>query len=609
MADREPETLNELFADSVERHRGREFLRYKVGGRWESLSFEEVGRRVRELALGLYELGIRPGDRAAIWSENRPEWNLADLAVLAIGAIDVPIYANESPSQAEFIVSDSGARVVFTSSTYLEKARRACGGALVICFDGAGDVLSLADLADRGRAVFGRDAGLFERLWRAVGPEDVATLIYTSGTTGVPKGVMLTHRNLARNALRSAKWLGFTEPGQIALSYLPLAHIFERSAWYTYMHSGAVVAYAESMDALLRNMLEVRPTVMTSVPRFFEKVYARLVERGLEAPFPRRQIFFWALDVAKRWAKRKDEGKPAGLLLGFERWAADLLVYRKLREALGGRLRVFISGGAPLAPEIGYLFMGIGLTILQGYGLTETSPLVSCNTESRNRIGTVGPVVEGVSVKIAEDGEILVKGDNVMKGYYNRPEEDRAAFTEDGWFRTGDLGYIDDAGFLVITDRKKDLIKTSGGKYVAPQKIESMIKASHFVSQVVVVGNGRKYPVALIVPNMEALRSYAQVKGISYGDDRELISRPEILDLMMRQVEKHTSGLAQFERIKRIALLEREFGVESGELTLTLKPRRSLIEERYREIIDGLYEKSPAGVAVVGGEFDLEVKL
>jgi long-chain acyl-CoA synthetase len=605
MIDRGPETLNELFVESVRRHCEREFLRHKVGGRWASLSFEEVWRRVRELSLGLYEMGIRPGDRVAIWSENRPEWNVADLAVLAIGAIDVPIYANESPSQVEFIVSDSGARAIFVSSVHLADALRVCGSARAICFDGGG----LSEVTELGRALLSRDPDLYERLWRAVGPEDLATLIYTSGTTGRPKGVMLTHRNLTRNALRSARWLGFTEPGEVALSYLPLAHIFERSAWYTYMCSGAVVAYAESMDAILRNLAELRPTVMTSVPRLFEKIYARLVERGLQAPFPRRQIFFWALDVARRWAKRKDSEKWGGLLLDLQHWAADLLVYRKLRGAFGGRLRVFISGGAPLAPEIGYLFMGIGLTILQGYGLTETSPLVSCNTESRNRIGTVGPVVDGVSVRIAEDGEILVKGDNVMKGYYNRPEESAEAFTEDGWLRTGDLGYIDEAGFLVIVDRKKDLIKTSGGKYVAPQKIESLIKASNFVSQVVVVGDGRKYPVALIVPNKEALRSYAQLRGIRYGSDRELLSRAEVLDLMMRQVEKYTCELAQYERVKRIALLEREFGVESGELTLTLKPRRRFIEEKYKQIIDSLYEKSPAGVAAVGGDFDLEVKL
>ena len=384
-----------------------------------------------------------------------------------------------------------------------------------------------------------------------------------------------------------------------ALTYLPFTHIFERAVWYLYAHIGATVAYAESIETVAKNLIEVHPTAMTSVPRMFEKIYARIIERGLSAGFPKRQIFLWALDVGRRWAERKDRGERIGVWLGLKHKIADELVFKKWREAVGGNIRFFISGGAPLAPEIGYLFLAAGLPILQGYGLTETSPSVSCNTEKRNRIGTVGPIMDGVNVQIAEDGEILVKGDTVMKGYYNRPVDNEEAFTSDGWFRTGDIGHIDADGFLVITDRKKDLIKTSGGKYIAPQRLESLIKSSRFVSQVVVVGNARKFASALIVPNVELLRGYAQMKGIQYKNQSELIANPRIIDLIRRQVDKYTAELARYEKVKKVALLEQEFTTESGELTPTLKPRRSVIEKKYAKTIDRLYEEETPSLVVV----------
>jgi len=331
----------------------------------------------------------------------------------------------------------------------------------------------------------------------------------------------------------------------------------------------------------------------------FEKIYARIIERGLSAGFPKRHIFLWALNVGRRWAEKKDRGEQIGLLLDLQHKIADALVFKKWREAVGGNIRIFISGGAPLAPEIAYLFLAAGLPILQGYGLTETSPSVSCNTGTRNRIGTVGPIIDGVSVRIAEDGEILVKGDTVMKGYYNRPVDNEEAFTSDGWFRTGDIGHIDADGFLVITDRKKDLIKTSGGKYIAPQRLESLIKSSRFVSQVVVVGNARKFASALIVPNMELLRGYAQLKGIQYKDQGELLANARVIDLINRQVDKYTGELARFEKVKKVALLECEFTTESGELTPTLKPRRSVIEKKYASVIDRLYTAETPSVVVV----------
>lgn len=599
----EPQTLNELFNGAVDRYRDSEFLRFKRDGQWQSLAFGEVARRVRELALGLYSVGVRSGERVAIWSENRPEWNVADLGSLAAGAVDVPIYATQTPAQVEYILADSGARAVFVSSAFLDAAlaikARVPSLEFVFAFDtvpsAVQDVSIIAggELVSKGRALFGEQPGLYEGLWQAAKPDDLATLLYTSGTTGEPKGVMLTHRNLTANALNTFRWLDLEDRRDLALTYLPLSHIFERGAFYLYAHCGAAVAYAESIDTVAKNLLEVRPTVMTSVPRMFEKIYAKITERGLGAGFPKKQIFLWSLDVGREWAARKNRGEQVGPWLNLKHKLADALVFKKWRAAMGGNIRVFISGGAALAPEIGYLFSAAGLQILQGYGLTETSPSVSCNTEARNRIGSVGLVMDGVSVRIGEDGEILVKGDTVMKGYYNRPEENEEAFTSDGWFRTGDIGEIDKDGFLTITDRKKDLIKTSGGKYIAPQQVENLIKSSRFVAQVFVVGNARKFASALVVPNMQMLHDYARLKGIVYVADSDLITHPRVVDLIQRQVDKYTDELARYEKVKKIALLEHELTAESGDLTLTLKPRRSVIEKKYAAVIDRLYQEQP----------------
>ena len=599
----EPRTINEVFNSAVSRYRDLEFLRYKVAREWRSLTFGELARRVRELALGLYAHGIRPGDRVAIWSENRPEWNLADLAILAIGAVDVPIYATQTRTQVEYILADSAASAIFVSPAFAEDAvsiKSQLPGleSVIVLQKLTTNGVDVEDLIDRGRTLYGEQPALYEQLWQAVAPEDLATILYTSGSTGDPKGVMLTHKNLTANVLNSARWLGLGRQRELALTYLPFTHIFERAVWYLYAHIGATIAYAESIESVARNLGEIRPTAMTSVPRMFEKIYARIIERGLSAGFPKRQIFLWSLDVGRRWAQKKDRGDRIGALLNLQHKIADVLVFKKWREAVGGNVRLFISGGAPLAPEIGYLFLAAGLPILQGYGLTETSPSISCNTETRNRIGTVGPVMDGVSVCIAKDGEILVKGDTVMKGYYNRPAENEEAFSSDGWFRTGDIGHIDPHGFLVITDRKKDLIKTSGGKYIAPQRLESLIKSSRFVSQVVVVGNARKFASALIVPNMELLRGYAEIKGIEYDDEGSLLANPRVIDLIRRQVERYTADIAKFETVKKIALLEHEFTIESGELTPTLKPRRSIIEKKYAGVIDKLYREETRSVAL-----------
>ncbi len=595
----DPETLNELFNRAVERYSEDEFLRFKSGDEWKSLTFGETARQVRGLALGLGSLGLGPADKIAIWSENRPEWNFADLATLAIGAVDVPIYSTQSLSQVRFILADSGARAIFVSSTFAAEAislkKELPALEWVISFDEMGNedgIVGIGEIETKGVTSFQEQPDLYDDVWKTVVTDDLATLIYTSGTTGEPKGVMLTHKNLVANVLNSYRWLKLEGRREVGLTFLPFSHIFERGVWYLYAHTGSVVVYAESIDTVAKNLAEARPTVMTSVPRLFEKIYARIIERGMSGSWIRRMIFSWSLGVGRRWAMRTDRGESVGLRLRIEHRIADALVFKKWRDAVGGRIRCFISGGAALAPDIAYFFAGAGLPILQGYGLTETSPTISCNTEERNRIGTVGRVIDNVSVKIAEDGEILVKGDIVMKGYYNRPEETSAVLTQDGWFRTGDIGYLDKDGFLVITDRKKELIKTSGGKYIAPQQIESLIKSSRFVSQVVVVGNGRKFASALIVPNKEMLRSYAGLKGIRYSDEKELLLDARVISLFERQVDKSTGGLAKFEKIKRVALLDSEMTVEAGELTPTLKPRRRVIEQKYADVIERLYEES-----------------
>jgi long-chain acyl-CoA synthetase len=595
----QPKTLNELFNFAVEQYRETELVRFKKGDAWQSLTYGEMARRVRELALGLYAIGFRQENKIAIWSENRPEWNVADLAVLAIGAVDVPIYTTQSRQHVEYILNDSNARAIFVSSAFLDEAiavrERVSSLQYVISFDEIPEskkstmILNAEELIAKGRALFMSEPSLYESLWSASKPEDLVTLIYTSGTTGDPKGVMLTHENLTMNVLNVYRWLHLDKYRDVALTFLPFSHIFERAVWYLYAYYGTVIVYAESIDKVAANLAEVKPTVMTSVPRMFEKLYGRILEKGLSAGFPNKQIFLWSLGVGKRWAEKIDRGESVGLWLALQHKIADDLVFKKWRAALGGRIRSLISGGAPLAPEIAYAFFGAGILILQGYGLTETSPSMTCTTEENNRIGTVGKVIDGVSVKLEEDGEILVKGKTVMQGYFNRPDINEEAFTSDGWFRTGDIGQFDKDGYLTITDRKKDLIKTSGGKYVAPQPLESLIKSSRFVSQVVVVGNNRKFISALVVPNLEMLKSYAELKGIKYTSVDELLNNPRTVDLIQRQIEKSAPDLAKYERIKKVALLGKEMTVESGELTPTLKPRRSIIEKKHAEVINKLY--------------------
>jgi long-chain acyl-CoA synthetase len=442
------------------------------------------------------------------------------------------------------------------------------------------------------------EPGLIETLINAARPDDVATIIYTSGTTGEPKGVMLTHANIISNVFDAGEKYEFSTD-DVSLSVLPLCHIFERTGMYLYIQHGMAVYYAESIEKVPDNLQEVRPTIFIGVPRIFEKVYARARLKAAQSSGFREKIFDWAINVAKQYATKQERGKWIPSVLELQHRLADRLIYRKLRAFFGGRLRACITGGAALSDDIYLIFTGAGITIFQGYGLTETSPVITSNNPFNRRIGTVGRPIRNVEVRIADDGEIEVRGPGVMLGYYNKPEATDDALTNDGWFRTGDVGEIDADGFLRITDRKKELFKTSGGKYIAPSHIEQMIRASKFVSQAVLIGDGRKFPAALIVPNFDMLESYARHKNLDLKTPRDFCRSEKIVDLLERQVAEHTTELSQYEKVKRIALLENELTVDGGELTPTLKVRRRIVDEKYKSVIDKIYDDAEKEMAVI----------
>ncbi len=596
----EPTTLAGIYERAVRMHDKPDALNYKHGDAWHAISSTELRTRARHIAYGLYALGLRRGDRAALLAESCPAWVLTDAGCQFAGIVDVPIYATQAPAQVRYILDDSGARLLLIHD---RAAYDRIAGAIkdsatlaqVVFFEPAGaqDVgaLTLAELTVRGGALEAEQPALLDENTSAIQPNDLATIIYTSGTTGEPKGVMLTQANLVSNVIDCSGHLSFGERDTV-LSVLPLCHVFERTGMYMYLHHGMTVYFAESVDKVGQNLREVRPTVMLCVPRLFEKIYGRIKERAAAGGKLQAGLLAWAVAVGKEWARRKMAREPISPLLELKYDLADRLVFAKWRAALGGRIRLFVSGGAALPEEIGLIYLGAGLPIVQGYGLTETSPVITTGNLADDRVGTVGRPIRHVEVRIAADGEIEARGPNIMRGYYNKPAETRAVFTDDGWFKTGDIGLLDADGFLRITDRKKELFKTSGGKYIAPQPVEGRIKQSRFVNQVVLIGNGRKFPAALIVPNFEQLRAYAQHKGIAARTPAELCRDPRILDLMQRQVDAQCNDLSKYERVKRIALLEHELTIEGGEMTPTLKIKRRVIDEKYRAVIDQLYAEA-----------------
>jgi long-chain acyl-CoA synthetase len=602
-------TLNDIFFTAVERKLDRIML-HREAGEWLSISSQEFGRHVARTAHALQKWGIRRGDRVAILSENRPEWPVADIATLLRGAVTVPLYTTLTPEQTAFVLQDSGCRAIFLSSdqqlrkvlsilpqTSLEKIvvmdRSENAGTLV---SSGAKCVTMDEMTGEMPSDLGAE---LEAQARATGPDDLATIVYTSGTTGASKGAMLTHGNIASNILCSL--LGFDmHPGLISISFLPLCHITARHVDFAMLYHGVTLAYCPFMEQLPVALLEVRPSLFVAVPRVYEKIYAQAEHKA--KGFAKHAIFDWALSVG-------NAHKPeilAGRTPTARDWkVANKLVFSKIREGMGGRVETFISGGAPLGRELAEWYAAVGIRIHEGYGLTETSPVIAVNTPVNHRIGTVGKTLPNIEVRIAEDGEILVRGPSVFKGYWNRPEETRNAFIgfhskdgevekKNGWFKTGDIGHIDADGYLSVTDRKKDLIKTSGGKFIAPQPIENSLKLSPLIGTAAVLGDKRKFPAVIVSPNFTSLEHWAQLNDIPFASRDELIAYPKVQALYEEIVEGVNQKLARFEKLKRVLLVADEFSIANGILTPTMKLRRRVVEERYRRQIDELYARAEA---------------
>jgi long-chain acyl-CoA synthetase len=607
LAPDEPTTLPEMYERVVRDYPKSDTLNYKRDGAWHSISAADMVRRAKQIALGLHSAGVRKGDRVAILSESCVEWVLADQGCLFAGAITVPIYPTLTPPQVKYILEDCAPKVLFVQT--LEKfeeireiAQNCTSISDIVLFQAdsltESGLLTLAELENRGRELIRTQPRIRDEPGQ-VRPDDLATIIYTSGTTGEPKGVMLSHANMVSNLIDSSNHLDFGAKDS-ALSVLPLSHSFERQAMNMYLHHGMSVYFGE-LETLGEYLREVKPTVFVGVPRIYEKILARVQDRAMAKGKLNAALVHWAVEVGKQWAQRKSDRKPIPLALSLRHKVADLILFDKLRNAMGGRIRILVSGGAALSNEVSLAFLGAGLPIVQGYGLTETSPVITAGQLHDIRVGTSGKPIRNVEVRIAADGEIETRGPHVMQGYWHKPEETRAVIGDDGWFKTGDIGSLDTDGFLTITDRKKELLKTSGGKYIAPQPVEQMIKGSRFVNQVVVIGNDRKFASALIVPDWEQLEAYAKYKGIDgLNSHADFCHSPRIIDLFERQIAGRTQSLAQFEKVKRIALLDREFTVEGDELTPTLKVKRRVIDQKYRDVIDRLYSESSGSARDAG---------
>jgi len=603
-------TLTQLFFTTVDRHAALPAaFRSKVGGAWISISHRETLERVKAISLGLRELGIKPGDKVAIISENRPEWALTDYACLCARAADVPIYPTLTAKQTEYILRDSESVAAFCSTKaqvdkVLEVRGELPGLKYIITFDAdgaagqsGGGIMALAAVEAKGRAVVSQHPKWKEEAL-TIGPDDLATLIYTSGTTGDPKGVMLSHHNLWSNVQAVLQMIPIGG-GDECLSMLPLSHSYERMVDYTLFQAGVIINYAESFDTVAANLQEVKPTVVLSVPRLYEKVYARVLENALSGSAIKRTIFLWAKRTGEQWATLSLAGLPIPGGLSFKKKIADRLVFAKLQARTGGRIRFFVSGAAPLSADIAKFFYSAGLPVIEGYGLTETSPVLTLNPLDRIKLGTVGRAIPGVELKIASDGEILARGPNIMQGYYKQPEATRETVDQDGWLHTGDIGELDTDGYLKITDRKKELLKTAGGKYIAPQPIEMVVKRNKFVANAMLYGDRRKFAIILIVPNFDNLERWAQERSLTYGSRAALIELADVQAKVEREVMSMLSHLAKFETPKKVVLLEKDFTIESGELTPTLKVKRRVVEKNYKNKIDAAYAASDAMAASI----------
>jgi long-chain acyl-CoA synthetase len=593
--------LTTHFYDSAERFSSKAALKEKVGEVYRSITYQEMKERVEQLAAFFIQAGFKPGDKAALLSENRPEWPISDMALISAGCVNVPVYPTLTPAQIGYILQDSDCRMILVSKpAQLQKIQKIVSECpkleMILSFDPLPSDLQIEGLKlveyksalSEGEAALKQVRSVLNSRLAKAHEDDLVSIVYTSGTTGNPKGVMLTHGNFASNAKTAADTIGFNAH-QVLLSFLPLSHVLERVVNYVIQYCGATIAYAESIDTISQNLQEVHPTAFVAVPRVFEKIYNRIIS-NIESDKPlKRKIFYWALDIGKQASEYKIRGKALPALLAAKHKLADKLVFGKIRDRTGGKLEFAVSGGAPLMRELAEFFFAVGINIYEGYGLTETAPVMCLNRPGAVRFGAVGQVIPEVEVKIAGDGEIITRGPNLMKGYYNQPEATSEAIDAEGWFHTGDIGEFDAEGFLRITDRKKEIIVMSNGKNVAPQPIENALKNSPLIEQAVLLGNNQKYMAALIYPNYEALEQAARAQGISVGQPSELAKSEPVRALIKADIEKYTKEFARYEQIKKFTLIEDELTQDNNALTPTLKYKRRIINEMYENQIKALF--------------------
>jgi len=588
------ERLFDTWYNQLQNYPKKDALAKKENGAWKTFSTEDVIGLATNVSLGLLEMGLGADDKIAIISYNCPEWVMSDLAIQQIGAVSVPMYPNSTVEDYKYIFNDAGVKLVIVQNHDLYKKVVEAANSFesikeIITIDKITGAKNWYDLAENGKSSSKKSE--LEELKKAVKPSDLLTLIYTSGTTGNPKGVMLTHSNIGSNVLASMSCLPCDSESR-ALSFLPLCHVFERTISYVYINGGVSIYYAESMETIGDNLKEVKPTLFSTVPRLLEKVYDKIYQKGLELKGIKRALFFWALNLGLKYKMNENQG----FFYDFQLKLANKIIFSKWREALGGNVKCIVSGSAALQPRLATVFNAANIRIMEGYGLTETSPVIAVNRfdKENNRIGTVGPLLDGVEVKIAPDGEILSRGPHIMKGYYNKPEETAKVIDAEGWFATGDIGEFVEGRFLKITDRKKDVFKTSGGKYIVPQVLENKFKESVFIEQIMVVGEGQKFASALVVPSFESLKKLCARAKITYTTDAEMISHPLILERIEKEKDRLNESFAQFEKIKKIKLLPRLWTIEAGELTPTLKCKRKVILKNYEKEIAEIYEENGA---------------
>ncbi len=594
-------TIPELYRFLTEEYGPKQdgyVIKRKVDGEYKGITYIELKEETDLFAFGLHSLGVKRNDCVALVSENRPEWVYSDFAILGLGGIDVPMFPSLTADSIEFILNNSESKGVIVSNKFqlnkIEKVLKNCKYLKFIIVFNEDDnnpeiknLYTFKQVQEMGRKLMKEKPGMFNEAMNSTKENDICTIIYTSGTTGEPKGVVLTHKNILSNVNSALETFPITKD-DIFLSFLPLCHTFERTAgYYTAFSAGCTVYYAESIETVASNLIEAKPTIVTSVPRLFERIYSKIIKNVESQSVKKQKIFYWAIRIGMEYAKLKKEGKVPPTL-ALKRRLAEKLVYQKLKEKTGGRLRFFVSGGAALARELGEFFEAVGIIIIEGYGLTESSPVIAANRTDDYKFGTVGKPIPGVEVKIASDGEILARGPNIMQGYYKNKRETENTI-KDGWLYTGDIGVFDADGFLMITDRKKHLFKTSTGKYIAPTPIENTFLSSKYVDQFILIGDRRMFLSALIVPDFEAVREYADSHKIPYKNEQDLAKNDEIYKLLEKDLGKIQRKLANYERVRKFVLLDKPFSIESGEMTPSMKIKRKIIEEKYDYLIEQMY--------------------